>query len=608
MRLSKRFRRTLALLGLAIVVFYLLAIGLTWNGLLFPNFQQITLVLLFVCVGVWMATHTFSRWKWHRTPMDWLFVAWGVAFALSIAVNPTTAHRSIEAVWYMLLYMLLWYILADVFSNLNVRGDFVLLLTIFGGLQLWLAITQSISYYQNGGAGFSRPVGTFGNPNTLGAFLVVLIPFYVQYALTVKRRFERGLLIVISLLTLLVLAATFSRGAWIGVAVGLLAFGLLRLADRDLLSRTALSTWLTAQSSRTKSLVVVGILLIVVAGISLVGAVLLSLGIGGRGADLRTQLWAYALQMFGESPITGKGLFTYGYYLPTFWSIPPQQPHSHPHNVVLLVMAELGVLGLAVLSATVFTIWRKAVDNWRAMPSGERTLRIAASAALLGFAVHHLFDTPMMMPAIAVCGLLLLAILIVPNQPIPLQAKWRIVGHPIGTALLFSMLWLVGLWQSSIQARYVDVLNAAQDDLSYQEAATRLVPIVEADPRQPAYRLQLAYMWGQAATTDDTAIQPALEAYADYMALEPNNAVAWLNSAALAWQLGENDRAIELAQRAVELAPEWTLATQLLAYYEGGDEVTADAMVESIYAPNLSYFQYLRVIFTDELLPQLGWR
>ena len=235
-------------------------------------------------------------------------------------------------------------------------------------------------------------------------------------------------------------------------------------------------------------------------------------------------------------------------------------------------------------------------------------MRMAASAAIVGFAVHHLFDTPIMMPAIAVVGLILLAILIVPTQPVPLSATWRVVGHPMGMAVLWTVLLIVGFWQSSIQSRYLAVLEAVADVTPYRDGAIMLQTIVNDDPRQPAYRLQLAYMLGRAAATDESQAFSAIEAYRSYLTLEPNNAVAWLNTAALAWQIGDTQQAIESVKRATTLAPEWTLATQLATYYQGGvwsDEV---AITESPYAANTSYFQYLRLIFTDELLPQIGWR
>ena len=65
-----------------------------------------------------------------------------------------------------------------------------------------------------------------------------------------------------------------------------------------------------------------------------------SFGIAGRTLELRTWIYDTAIQLFDERPLTGHGLFTFGAGLSRLNSLPPLEPHSHAHDVILHVAAE----------------------------------------------------------------------------------------------------------------------------------------------------------------------------------------------------------------------------------------------------------------------------
>jgi O-antigen ligase len=76
---------------------------------------------------------------------------------------------------------------------------------------------------------YDRASGTFKDPNVLGPFLIVPIVYMVSIALESR---VRGMLLPLSIAAFLTLAVflTFSRGAWINLAVSLTIFGYLSLA------------------------------------------------------------------------------------------------------------------------------------------------------------------------------------------------------------------------------------------------------------------------------------------------------------------------------------------------------------------------------------------
>jgi hypothetical protein len=605
MRFSLGFQHRLQRLLWAILFIYFAVYGATWDGVLDANRHYPTLILLVILVFVWLWTHIRKQWTWHTTPFDLIFVGWGGAFLLSIVANGETWRRSAEALWYMGFYIAIWYVLTDILGNGLRRQHLIDALLMVGLLQAMFALLQVMNFYSTGGSGFPRPVGTFGNPNTLGAFLVLIIPIVISQVIFAKRRVTKIVLGVYALINLLLLLGTFSRGAWVGTGVGLLIMGVLSLAHWHMLSRSALRHWWQTQTNMVRIFTV--IFLLSALAVSVTGAIFTvqSFSIVGRSGDLRTLLWQFALQLFGEHPLFGTGLFTYGHHLPLLWSIPPLQPHSHPHNAVLLIMAELGLVGLGVLAVSVFFAWRMALANWR-NAEREQPLLVGAIGALVGFGVHHLFDTPAMLPIIALSGLLILIVVITPLQPRPMQARWRIIGHPFGMAVIWGGLLIVGIWQTGIQQHYLNTLEQTAESGDFVVGAQNLAQVLESDPNQSAYLLKRAYFLGRVAFEDMSVAPLALEAYRAYVRLEPYHASAWANIAGLSWQMGDSETAQSAIERAVMLAPEEGVFQRLQAIYRDGAIFEDVRLSESVYTPNTAYYQYLRYIFTDEWLPQLG--
>lgn len=597
-------RRLLELTISTVLVLYFLALGGTFNAVLMPELQQVSLGLLATSVVVWQVARWRGGWQAHRTPFDLLFVLWAFVFGVSILANPETWRRSAEALWYMLLYILVWYALADAFSNGVDRHLWLNAVALVGLIQLPIVALQVVNFYAQGGAGLPRPVGLAGNPNLLGAYYVVLVPLAVAGWLEARHRLTRVVLGGYVLITGLVLVATFSRGAWLGGAAAVGTMGAFVLLQRGITSpQAARQAWHALSRQQRMAAGVLGIVGLVSAA-GLVIVLVASVNISGREAELRTLPWQYAWEMFQRRPLTGEGLFTYGYHLGAFWSIPPEQPHSHPHNLPLLVLAELGLFGGVVAAATVGMIGRMIWLTWPRLPLNQRWLYAAAVSALIGSGVHHLLDTPLMLPAVALLIALLTAVVAVPLAPAPLQATWRKVGHPIGMAVLWVGLLGVGVWQSGIIRQYTTILTEAVREGSPALAAEQLEQVIVQDPSNAAYRRQQAYLLGLAADHDPAMLDAALRAYETLHSLEPFYAVDFANHAALRWQAGQQAEARALAAQTAALAPEWELARDLVAYYNG-DAASPPQRVESIYAPNTAYFQMLRYIIVEELLPQI---
>lgn len=574
---------------------YAITIGTTFNGILSPGFHNLTLILITLTVAGWLFVRWRSGWVWHRTPLDGVFILWIAAFLISLLANTESWRRIAIGLWYVSAYIGVWYMLSDVISNDGMKRDMLvdgllicgIAVLIFGYFQArnWFFVTLPL--IGEGLLPFSlpRPVSLLGNPNALGNFLVVLIPFPLTRMVYARGRMTRIGMGLYAVLTIFLLFLTYSRGAWLGLGLGIFVWLLLLLLQNGLLSASRLRGWWQKQNDGMKILTA-GLSLVIIIGFAAGLLIFLrSFSEGGRGTDLRTSIYGHALTLFTEKPITGHGLFTFGRGFSRLESIPPVTPHSHAHNVVLHIAAELGVIGLAALFTTVAVIFWMARRNWRDSNARGRTTLVGAISAVVAFGVHQLTDIPAMTPAVALAGLVALALVMIPVHAVSVQTTWLKAGHPIAVAGLWLLLLVTGFWSSAQYQQYVDALQYASQTRDFRGAAARLQSIIDADPGLPLYDKEQGLLLGLAAYEGDVdAARQGVEVYERFLSREPGYAIAWANLAALQWQLGEREAGVEAMRRAVELAPEsWQLAVNLANYEQGlGNRDAANAAYDHV--------------------------
>jgi O-antigen ligase len=219
---------------------------------------------------------------------------------------------------------------------------------------------------------FLRAYGTFPHPNILGGFLSAVLVLGVAYqAFQTKTQEVRGtrqdgcigiayLLSRISyhvslLIILLGLILTFSRSAWLGAALGVIVYIVFRIKYH------VWGKW------DTRMLLTLGIATAIFVGVlhetvfpRFDGAVIEREG----SVSERVQSLEDAKVVIGEGNVllgTGAGNFTVQVMRlqpeRSVWTIQPA------HNVPVLVFAELGLVGLILFVAFLFSVILNAVKN-----------------------------------------------------------------------------------------------------------------------------------------------------------------------------------------------------------------------------------------------------
>lgn len=241
------------------------------------------------------------------------------------------------------------------------RSDFRLLSWTFVGLACWQGAVGVHQFVTGTGASYQgeeiRAVGTFGPQDVMGMATVVSFGLVCAVALALgsEERRHRAVAAACAAGLLVPLALSFSRGAWIATAVTCAAQLLLAGLRRAL-----------------KVGAVVAALGIILVGGFGVGSAMLQERISSitqvtaapdQSVTDRYTMWAAAIGMWRERPLTGVGLKGFPEHRDTHASLAlssgsdtegagsafVKQPLLSPHNMYLLVLSEQGLIGLLAL-------------------------------------------------------------------------------------------------------------------------------------------------------------------------------------------------------------------------------------------------------------------
>ncbi len=249
---------------------------------------------------------------------------------------------------------------------------------------------------------FLRAYGTFGQPNPFGGYLAMVLPIALALAFWRRPWIGRP-----SRLTLLALAATgiigvgllmsLSRGAWLGVAVGLIVLFWAQVRRGGLIVAGGVALIVAL-------LVLDSVQLVPTAVSARLGQIVQYFGLFDARRVIPTpQNWAIvermahwqaAWNMYMARPILGVGPGHYAlaypdYRVNDFWIY----PLGHAHNIYLNIMAETGFLGI-VTYLVQFVAWLAVIlaGRHRSKSPIDRALAAGILASFVAVAVHNSFD------------------------------------------------------------------------------------------------------------------------------------------------------------------------------------------------------------------------
>lgn len=347
--------------------------------------------------------------------------------------------------------------------------------TVISGCLVGALIIQTVwgfFVWWGGGDPADNQSGTFYAPNQYAGYLLLLAPFLIAPALSVKPRREAAAWGMMGSLVCLGVLLSGSRGGMVALVLGVVA------------------TLLVVALKGGREVLVRGLLFVAVVGVLgllLTSSLVLSdrstgvssnplenvesKGSASPSTAMRLKWAEGALRIGGMHPLTGSGLGTYGDMLiqvqdPSwFWS-------RYAHNQYAEAFAEGGVLlalGVAAIPTIAFAAGLKRLNSRGADP-----LLMGALGGLLAGSAHLVVDHDWSFPAYAASYMVVVALLLSrdypdgPRRPSVLNLNLTLIA-----ILLFAALSIVVLLA---RERTLHSLSLPMDERALALNATRLSP------------------------------------------------------------------------------------------------------------------------------------
>lgn len=419
--------------------------------------------------------------------------------------------------------------------------------------------------YEWRGASANAVVSTLGNPNFAASFCGVLVPLATWTAL--NRDWMREVRLgggATAVMLVGVAVATGSVQGPLTAAAGLGAF---------------LIGWAWVSAGRWRSVAVPALAIV---GVSAAAVIVLGVVEKGpisaladqRGIELRRHYWAAAGAMAADHPTLGVGLEEYAAHYREYRSeeaaraVELTVDTDAPHSVPLEVFAEGGVLlGLAYMFFVASVGWLlvvrvKSLDS----RSPSALLLIGVGAAWFAYHVQSLVSIDV--PPLAALHWVLAGAVVVLAAPPSMRVlalpgsqpgrrrrgrrasptRWQVVAA--GAVVLLAALAA----SAALRPFRADIARLEARTTSETEDRARAVEKIEASVDLASWRSEYWFDYGLRLGQAGRA-REAMQAFEEAIDRKPNALEPLLRGAALAYRLGDQDRAEQLFNRALEVEP-----------------------------------------------------
>ena len=246
-----------------------------------------------------------------------------------------------------------------------------------------------------------RALGPFGQPNRMGGYLIAAIPVALALAIVAQDRALKVGILVATFGLMFCVVATYSRGAWLGLAAGLLVLAVAFVRWPDLLPRPAF----LAVSVACVSLPILFLLPSVVSRLEARRSATPAWNLPfdpereGSGA-MRRAIWSGALRATAQRPVIGSGIGAFreafdrskGTTMKRLEAVGGRTA-DQAHNHYLGLLAERGVLGLAAFALlTALSLGAAAAALASGTPTMGRVLVAGLAGSVVALLAHGFVD------------------------------------------------------------------------------------------------------------------------------------------------------------------------------------------------------------------------
>ena len=363
----------------------------------------LTLFLLNKCIA-W-------EWKWIKTPLDKPIV---ILIILSIVAIIFSLHKqtSIRSFTLFLTYLVIFYL---VINTVRTRSQFRQLIYVILSVAVFLAL---FGLFKNFGANpfpwwdyvelnyGDRLMSTFGCPNHLAGYMEMSLPLLLSLFLLGFRPGIAFILGYLSLLLLVALMLSLSRGGWISTLMSLAFMAIALLSSRHFFRKK--------------------LLIILMAGSLLLSLIaLVSTPVVERVKTAmqkeeeasfysRVIAWGGVMEMISDYPLVGIGP---GTFKTVFTQYQPPGLRAHftmAHNDYLHFISETGLLLIPVIIWMIIALYRKGFKKLKNPSRLVRATTLGSMTGITAILFHSITDFNLHIPANAILFTILAAIVVAP--------------------------------------------------------------------------------------------------------------------------------------------------------------------------------------------------
>ena len=434
---------------LGVLVFSPLAYGAV-------RIQEFLVVQLFTlgALVLWLARVWLSeRPKFLLPPMIWGVLAF-TGYAVGRYYTCDVEYIGREEVLRIVVYASLFFV---VLNNLHRQEHTQIIgFTLFGlavaiaGYAAYQFLTGSdLVWFTNSGYK-GRGSGTYICPNHLAGLLEMLLPIAVAYAVVGRGKPLTKILIAYAALVMVAgIVMTSSRGGWVAVSLALIGVCVAMLSQRAFRLPAAILLVLligggTVVATRTNFFKEHFLKRTIVAG--------------RVDMDVRYEMWNGAVQMWRDHKWVGVGPGHYDLRFRIYRPASLQLQPDRAHNEYLNTLADWGIVGAALITASLALLGIGIVKVWKHVQRGDRAFAsnqsdkfafvLGASGGLFALALHSFVDFNLHIPANAMIAVTLMALL-TSHWRFATDRFWFSARLPGKLVATLSMLVVIGClgWQ-----------------------------------------------------------------------------------------------------------------------------------------------------------------
>jgi len=222
-----------------------------------------------------------------------------------------------------------------------------------------------------------RAYSSLLNPNVLAGYLVFCICLQLTSLENVRSRKINFFSLMLSSFCLVL---TYSRGAWISLAIIILLLYFYKQKTRYILYMCTFFTFL-----------------ILISGNSGIERLNPNKSLQDNSILYRLEIYKSTLKIIKEHFFFGTGLNTMKHYI-NYYSQVITSPVHHTHNLILNVLGEAGFIGLIIFGMILLNLFKNIYYVFRLEDDFYKDIAISVFLGFLSILIHGFIDAPIIAP------------------------------------------------------------------------------------------------------------------------------------------------------------------------------------------------------------------